>query len=230
MQKDKDIIEVIIDEQPTNTKKKFKFAYWDNLEKDLSPLFIKLSSAVCVVIVLGVFFVGFFMPKSENKITKRLDELQNTNSEYITAQNDYSSLSDEINNLNSDLTDKQKSYEEFTTSQNGLEKINDENDKLEKEKEELQSTVNSKQRTLDSLNNQASSTSQSTLTLTSGTYKIGENIKAGKYTIMGSGSIAISSSGKARVNSNLTADGKDYTLNDDDTIKIKGKAQFIPSK
>ena len=212
MEKDKDIIEVIIDEQPTNNKK-IKFAYWDNLAKDLSPLFIKISSAVCIVIILGVFFVGFFIPKNDNKITKRLEKLQNTNSEYITAQNNYSSLSDEINTLNSDLADKKKNYEEFTTSQNGLEKINDENDKLEKEKEELQNTVNTKQSTL-----------------TSGTYAVGENIKAGKYTIMGSGSIAISSSGKARVNSNLTADGKDYVLNDDETIKIKGKAQFIPIK
>ena len=220
MEKDKDIIEVIIDEQPTNNKK-IKFAYWDNLAKDLSPLFIKISSAVCIMIVLGVFFVGFFIPKNDNKITKRLEKLQNTNSEYITAQNNYSSLSDEINTLNSDLADKKK---------NCLEKINDENDKLEKEKEELQNTVNTKQSTLDSLNNQISSTSQSTLTLTSGTYAVGENIKAGKYTIMGSGSIAISSSGKARVNSNLTADGKDYVLNDDETIKIKGKAQFIPIK
>ena len=59
---------------------------------------------------------------------------------------------------------------------------------------------------------------------------IRDSIKAGKYTIMGSGSIAISLSGKARVNSNLTADGKDYVLNDDETIKIKGKAQFIPIK
>ena len=208
MEKDKDIIEVIIDEQPTNNKK-IKFAYWDNLAKDLSPLFIKISSAVCIVIILGVFFVGFFIPKNDNKITKRLEKLQNTNSEYITAQNNYSSLSDEINTLNSDLA---------------------ENDKLEKEKEELQNTVNTKQSTFDSLNNQVSSTSQSTLTLTSGTYAVGENIKAGKYTIMGSGSIAISSSGKARVNSNLTADGKDYVLNDDETIKIKGKAQFIPIK
>ena len=213
MEKDKDIIEVIIDEQPTNNKK-IKFAYWDNLSKDLSPLFIKVSSAVCIMIVLGV---GFFIPKNDNKITKRLEKLQNTNSEYITAQNNYSSLSDEINTLNSDLADKKKNYEEFTTSQNGLEKINDENDKLEKEKEELQNTVNTKQSTLDSLNNQVSSTSQSTLTLTSGTYAVGENI-------------AISSPGKARVNSNLTADGKDYVLNDDETIKIKGKAQFIPIK
>ncbi len=125
MEKDKDIIEVIIDEQPTNNKK-IKFAYWDNLAKDLSPLFIKVSSAVCIMIVLGVFFIGFFIPKNDNKITKRLEKLQNTNSEYITAQNNYSSLSDEINTLNSDLADKKKNYEEFTTSQNGLEKINDE--------------------------------------------------------------------------------------------------------
>ena len=119
----------------------------------------------------------------------------------------------------------------FTKQITRLSSSLDENtDKLEKEKEELQNTVNTKQSTLDSLNNQASSTSQSTLTLTSGTYAVGENIKAGKYTIMGSGSIAISSSGKARVNSNLTADGKDYVLNDDETIKIKGKAQFIPIK
>ena len=72
MEKDKDIIEVIIDEQPTNNKK-IKFAYWDNLAKDLSPLFIKVSSAVCIMIVLGVFFVGFFIPKNDNKITKRLE-------------------------------------------------------------------------------------------------------------------------------------------------------------
>ena len=71
MEKDKDIIEVIIDEQPTNNKK-IKFAYWDNLAKDLSPLFIKISSAVCIVIILGVFFVGFFIPKNDNKITNDL--------------------------------------------------------------------------------------------------------------------------------------------------------------
>lgn len=230
MQKDKDIIEVILDEQPNDTEKKFKFTYWNNLTKDLSPLFVKLSYAICIVIIAAVFFIGFFIPKNETKITKQLDKLQSTNSEYINAQNDYSSLSDEINTLNSDLADKQKSYEEFTTSQNGLEKINDENDDLAKEKEELQNIINSKESTLNSLNNQLSSTSQSTLTLTSGTYKVGENLKDGKYTVMGSGSIAISSSGKARVNSNLTAEGKDYTLNNDDTIKIKGKAQFIPSK
>ena len=70
MEKDKDIIEVIIDEQPTNNKK-IKFAYWDNLAKDLSPLFIKVSSAICIVIVLGVFFVGFFIPKNDNNITKK---------------------------------------------------------------------------------------------------------------------------------------------------------------
>ena len=215
MEKDKDIIEVIIDEQPTNNKK-IKFAYWDNLAKDLSPLFIKISSAICIVIVLGVFFVGFFIPKNDNKITKRLEKLQNTNSEYITAQNNYSSLSDEINTLNSDLADKKKNYEEFTTSQNGLEKIND-----EKKKNNLG---------LVQWAIQAHENGWGYVTLTSGTYAVGENIKAGKYTIMGSGSIAISSSGKARVNSNLTADGKDYVLNDDETIKIKGKAQFIPIK
>ena len=143
MEKDKDIIEVIIDEQPTNNKK-IKFAYWDNLAKDLSPLFIKSIIGNMYCDCFGSIFCRLFIPKSDNKITKRLEKLQNTNSEYITAQNNYSSLSDEINTLNSDLADKKKNYEEFTTSQNGLEKINDENDKLEKEKEELQNTVNTK--------------------------------------------------------------------------------------
>lgn len=121
MEKDKDIIEVIIDEQPTNNKK-IKFAYWDNLAKDLSPLFIKVSSAICIVIVLGVFFVGFFIPKSDNKITKRLEKLQNTNSEYITAQNNYSSLSDEINTLNSDLADKKKTMKNLQRRKTVLKK------------------------------------------------------------------------------------------------------------
>ena len=97
MEKDKDIIEVIIDEQPTNNKK-IKFACWDNLAKDLSPLFIKVSSAVIYYDCFREYFLSALsLPKNDNKITKRLEKLQNTNSEYITAQNDYSSLSDEIN-------------------------------------------------------------------------------------------------------------------------------------
>ena len=66
MEKDKDIIEVIIDEQPTNNKK-IKFAYWDNLAKDLSPLFIKVSSAVCIMIVLEYFLSAFSYRKTITK-------------------------------------------------------------------------------------------------------------------------------------------------------------------
>ena len=66
MEKDKDIIEVIIDEQPTNNKK-IKFAYWDNLAKDLSPLFIKVSSAVCIMIVWEYFLSAFSYQKTITK-------------------------------------------------------------------------------------------------------------------------------------------------------------------
>ena len=59
MEKDKDIIEVIIDEQPTNNKK-IKFAYWDNLAKDLSPLFIKISSANMYCDCFGSIFCRLF--------------------------------------------------------------------------------------------------------------------------------------------------------------------------
>ncbi len=110
---------------------------------------------------------------------------------------------------------------------NGLEKINDENDKLEKRKKRNCKTrsIQSKS-TLDSLNNQASSTSQSTLTLTSGTYAVGENIKKPvNIQLWVREVLRFRHWEKARVNSNLTADGKDYVLNDDETIK-KSRARL----
>ena len=59
MEKDKDIIEVIIDEQPTNNKK-IKFAYWDNLAKDLFTAVYKNIIGSLYYDCFGSIFCRFF--------------------------------------------------------------------------------------------------------------------------------------------------------------------------
>lgn len=208
--------------------KKIKI-YWDNLTSDLSTKFIILTVFASLILISASGVIGFNAPKSGKSVSSRLEVLHQKDTEYTKINDEYTALASETDRLKSDLNEKEKSLKEFSTSQNVLDKINSENDELEKEKNQLQSEVTSKQNTLNALEGQAKASSQAKVTLSSGTYKVGENIKSGKFLVTGSGSITISSSGKARVNTTLTSDGKEYTLNDGDSIKINGKAQFIPN-
>lgn len=208
--------------------KKIKL-YWDELTSDLSVKFIIMTAVVSLALISVAGITGFNVPKSDNVVSARLEALHQKDVEYTEINGEYTTLASETDRLKSDLTEKEKSLEEFSTSQNVLDKINSENEELEKEKNQLQSEVSSKQNTLNALEGQAKASSQAKVTLSSGTYKVGESIKSGKFLVTGSGSITISSSGTARVNTSLTSDGKEYTLNDGDLIKINGKAQFIPN-
>lgn len=203
--------------------------YWSSLENNLSKRFIIVTAVASLILIIAVAIVGFCVPKSNNVIASHLEKLRTTDSQYVTSFESVSNLSDEIKRLNDNLTEKKSNLEEFTTSQNVLDKINDENDKLEQEQSDLQAEVNKKQSEVDRLEKQEKASSQATVTLSSGTYTVGENVKSGKFTVTGTGSITISSNGKAKVNTTLTSDGKEYTLNDGDIIKIQGKAQLIPN-
>ncbi|MCC8160038.1 MAG: hypothetical protein LIO53_01735 [Oscillospiraceae bacterium] len=257
MEKEKDIIEIIVDEEDTSSDerafaeeeniisdessdgrggeklpvlsiKNRLFSFWDKLPCDLSPFFVKASAAVCALIVIAALIAGIFIPKSDSTVSNALAALREKDSEYITAKENNDSVSSEVESMNTRLAESQAELEEFTQSQDNLEKITDKIDEITAEKESLQSELSSKQNKLSSLTASLNAQSKKTITLTSGTYTVGKNIAAGTYTVTGSGSIAISNSGKSKVNKTLKSDGETFTLSDEDIIKIDGNAKFIP--
>jgi hypothetical protein len=194
---------------------------------DTSPAFIKISCIICIGIIFIAAGIGFLIPKSDDTVTAKLAYLRETDKTYLDAKNDNDSLTAEISSLNNELYEKQQSMNDVTQSQESLDNIKQENDDLKNQVDTLQSEVDTKQRTLDSIKASDSSDSSASVALTSGTYTVGKNIKAGSYNVTGSGSIVISSSGSARVNTKLKSDGASYTLSDGDIIKIDGSAKFI---
>lgn len=252
MEKDKDVIEIIVDEpenQDTvlgsvvtdtdgiieesdgqdsnnggfdNLKQKLYAFLYDI--KTLPASFFAVSSSVCAVIIVLSLAAGIFIPKSEGAVNSSLERLKKTDNLYLSAKAENTDMSNEVAQLNDTLEEKRNDLEMFSKSKDSLDKITQENEELTQERDELQNEVNSKQIELERLNALYGSSVQTTVTLTSGRYTVGENIAPGTYTVTGNGSIAI---GKSRINANLTSSGKEYTLNDGESIKIDGNAKFI---
>ena len=252
MEKDKDIIEIIVDE-PSDTSdsitseenyadntdiitndedfipKESKIAaYIRQLPHDLSVPFIIVSAVICAAVIAASLISGIYLPKSESAVSKRLAALHETDKTYIEANESNSAALRETETLNSRLTEKQKELEEFNKSQDNLDKISESNDALQKEKDALLDEVRKKQITLAGLESSVSAQTKKILTWSSGRYNVGKDIAPGTYTVTGTGSISIGNSGKSLANKNLKSDGETFTLNDGDVIQIDGNAKFVP--
>lgn len=208
MEKDKDIIEVIADD-------------------GVNRMYIIISAALAVCIAAMAFFAGFFIPKPASAVNARLDTYKTKDSAYIEKNDEYTSAEKETEALNARLDDAQKELDEFNKSRDSLDKITQKNDELTAQKEQLQNELNSKRAVLDTLNGKTVKSANSTVTLSSGRYTVGENVISGNYTITGTGSIVISNSGKARVNKQLKSDGERFMLSDGEIIRIDGNAKLI---
>lgn len=229
MEKDKDIIEIIVDEASTPFSFVCKFReYVTGLEKDLSPLFIKISCAVCIFILIVSATVGVFVPKSEKVISDRLLAMHTSDKKYLDAKNMYDTASGTIKDLEKSLEEKQKTLEEFNNSQNNLDKIISDTETLTQKRDELKKQAEAKKATLSQTEATINADRTKTVTLISGEYTVGENISAGTYNVLGSGSIAHSRNGKSLANKPLKSDGESFTLNNGDKIVISGNAKFIP--
>lgn len=234
MKKDKDVIEIILDENDDMPvydeadNPEIKRSPLADFFDGISPSFIGLTCGGAALFVLIALFAGILVPKSSGTVDRQLASLHGSDKTYVEKKTDYDALLSEEKQLNSHLEKTQEELDKFNKTQDNLDKLAQKNDELQKEKEQLQSDVSSKQNTLSALDASISSYSRSSITWPSGRYTVGENIAEGTYTIMGSGSIAISNSGTARVNKALRSDGEKFTLNSGDIIKIDGNAKLIP--
>lgn len=240
MEKDKDIIEIIVDddtenikENPTPDNVKSGFFYnAKNFMKDIPPSFVKISCAAASVIVLVSIILGIAVPKSDNTLSKHLASLHQRNSAYLAAKETNDNALLEKESALSRLDDKQKELEEFHNSQDNLDKVTEINKAMQEEINSLKSEITKKENTLTDLESSIVSQKQKTLTLSAGKYTVGsdgsKDIAAGKYNITGSGSISIGQGGKAVANKTLSSSGEVFTLNDGDSVLINGKAKLIP--
>lgn len=227
MEKDKDIIEIIVDEKPSD-KRRVNLSALKKLFSQLNipPLYIKLYAASLSVLIFAAFTTGILVPKSINVIDRRLNSLHSSDKTYLEKQTAYDEAQNEEKRLQTSHDQKKAELEKLNNAQNNLDKLSQKNSELENEKNELQDEVNLKQKTLNALDISLNSQIRSSVTLSSGRYTVGENISEGKYTIMGTGSIVISTSGTARVNKALKSDGESFTLKNGDIIKIDGSAKL----
>ena len=258
MEKDKDIIEIIVDEPSDVSDSVFSEGmildeshtddediitndeniiiavknritdYLRKLPQDLSVSFIKKSCVIFAAVIITALILGITVPKSDNTVSKRLSSLHETDKSYIEVSENNDTAMLEKESTASRLADKQKELEEFNKSQDNLDKISESNIALQTEKELLQDEVKKKQNTLADLESSITSHTKKILTWSSGRYTVGKDIAAGKYNVTGSGSISIGNSGKSLANKNLKSSGESFTLNTGDVIQIDGNAKFVP--
>jgi predicted nuclease with TOPRIM domain len=177
--------------------------------------------------MLLALFLGIYVPKSTASVEKQLSSLRASDKTYIEKKSEYDALVSEEEQLSSHIEQTNDELEKFEKTQDNLDKLSQKNIQLQSEKEQLQNEIASKQSKLSSLESSVNAYSRSSVTWSSGKYTVGTNIAAGTYIITGTGSIAISNSGTARVNKSLKSDGEVFTLNDGDIIKIDGNAKLV---
>lgn len=193
----------------------------------VSSRLVKVSAIVGAAVIIMSLTAGYFLPKSDGLATAYFERLQKRDKLYLSVKEENNSAAAELKELNENLQEKQKETESLQTSQSNLGKMKSENEALTAQYEALQTEIAEKEKKLASVT-EALDSARGNITLGEGTFTVGEQISSGKYSVTGSGNIVISHGGTSRVNETLKADGKSYTLNNGDVLRIKGQAHFAP--
>lgn len=213
-------------EQKVKTGGKTSAGFYSIFE-GVSPKLIKVSLIVCAAVIVASLTAGYFLPKSDDMVTVYFEKLQKHDKLYLSTKEENNAAAAELKKLSKTLQEKQKETENAQASQSNLDKIKSENEELTAQYEALKTEIADKEKKLVSVN-EALDSARVNVTLSDGTFTVGEQIVSGKYKVTGSGNIVISHGGVPRVNETLTADGKSYTLNDGDVLRVKGQARFSP--
>ena len=188
---------------------------------------VKILCAVCAAVLIMSVILGLTLPDSA-AVSRRLESMRGKDKTYTEVKKNNEAAQKALDNAVQELEDKQNELKELDKAQESLDKITESNNALEEEKKSLETEIATKQSELNSLNISVTDKTKKTVTWSSGRYTVGENIAAGRYTVMGSGSISIGNSGKSIANKHLKSDGEVFNLNNGDVIQIDGNAKFVP--
>jgi DNA repair ATPase RecN len=184
-----------------------------------------LTAFVCAI----VFITGFNV-KSDSADAV-YDKLILNDSKYNQLIESIDTINTDIDSLTKARDDKQAEYDALMNYDARSDEIADQISALEKELDELKSSNSSKQEEITKLTGSIETKTASIVMLSPGIYTVGDNIAAGKYSATGSGSVLISTSdGAVKLNTVLSADGTEVTLNDGDKIQLDTRAKFSPAQ
>lgn len=207
-------------------------------KRSLLMTFFAEHTALAVASVIGAFalsavffFVGSSSAKNPRLIEEKYAKLRESGTKYNNLIQDTEALNAEIDSLTKDrdrINGEVEALKAYDSKSPEIEsKINDlqtELDTLNASNAELKSEI-------DSLTGSISEKLASIVNLPSGIYTVGDTIAAGKYIATGSGKILVSDSrGGVKLNSILTADGTEITLDDNDQIQLDTYAKFTPTR
>ncbi len=234
MEKEKDIIEIIVDEPPRENEAASDppiisaRRYVKRLKGDLPKRFVIRGAAICAAAAALSLILGIALPLSDAVVSHRLASMRLSDSDYVNARQNADSAKNERDSAAKRLEEKKDELDKFNASQDSLRKITESNDALEQEKNALSDELASKRSALAAIQASLADKTKKTVTWSSGRYTVGVNIAEGRYTVTGTGSISIGSSGKSSVNKLLKSDGDVFTLTNGDIIQIDGNAKFVP--
>lgn len=197
-----------------------------------------IAGAIILVVVAIALYVSYVFGYSDGEnaaINDRvLESIQEKNDEYadISAKIDtYSDELEEKKDLVAQVEEYNANKDKYQSELSDLQKqVDDKKSNLSA----IESDITAKQAELDKLNGEIVKASGTPITVPSGDYTIGSDIKAGRYRISGSSNfVAYTSTGKLYINTILgdssVGDG-DYigTLSDGMTIRCSSKTTFTP--
>lgn len=204
-----------------------KFFYRRNIIFDV--FYIAASLLIAMVIALIVFQIGTRGVKDSDLVDKEYDKLIASSSKYNELLKNTDTIHTEIDNLTHERDQRQIEYDALIDYSSKSAEIQEQINALQSELDAANQDNSEKQAELNALTGNISSKISSIVNLAPGTYTVGDNIAAGKYSATGSGSVMISTaSGSLKLNTVLTADGTEVTLDDGDRIHLDTRAKFSP--
>lgn len=194
-----------------------------------NPVLTSVTLIAAFSLITVFFFIGHTGKKDSEIIEKKYAELRETNKKYNTLVSDTEELGNEIDKLTLDRDRMKGEADTLKAYDANSGEIEVQLAALQSEIESINADSNEKKEEIDRLAGSISTKTASIVNLPSGIYTVGENITAGKYLATGSGKILVSnSSGGVKLNTILTADGTEITLDDNDKIQLDTRAKFTP--
>ncbi|MDO5397668.1 MAG: hypothetical protein Q4G33_07040 [bacterium] len=194
-----------------------------------NPALTAITLISAFALITAFFFIGCYGKANRDVIEKKYADLRENDKKYNALLSDIEAIGTEIDTLTLDRDRMQSEADTLKEYDARSDEIDTQLASLQAEIESINSDSNAKKEELDKLTGSISTKTSSIVNLPSGIYTVGENITAGKYLATGSGKILVSTSnGGVKLNTILTADGTEITLDNDDKIQLDTRAKFTP--
>lgn len=197
--------------------------------QDKSGLYITLAVLASVIIIMCGYITGLAIPKNDERIAEKIEELRSSDARYTEAAANNKRLNERVNTLYDENAEVKAELNGITDYEAIRDRSKQDIEDVSVQLEKIKEQVASKQSEVEELDSQIKDIG-SEITLKPGMYTVGKHIAAGEYYVKGDGSILVSDSdSKLKINTKLTQSAS-YTcrLSSGDIIKLETEAEFNP--